>query len=145
VRSIVEQSYAPEALRACIRTCAESDDAHFLVARRDGEIVGFLQYGCEGPEPELHRIYVDPSRKRQGIGSALLLELHERLPGGATYVLMAVVANADALAFYEHHGLVEVERLDGVEYMHTRMNVEFPPGTAYVPALIMRYTKEGVS
>jgi GNAT superfamily N-acetyltransferase len=46
------------------------------VAEGDGEVLGYLHYDCEGSEPELHRIYVDLERKRAGIGSALLRELH---------------------------------------------------------------------
>ena len=141
VRSIVAQSYAPAALRESIERCRRADDAHFLVAERDGETVGFLDYDRAGPEPELHRIYVDPAAKRQGIGSVLLRALHDRLPDEATYVLMVIAANEGAVRFYECHGLVVAEKLNGVEYMHERMGVQFPPGTAHVPALIMRYRK----
>jgi [ribosomal protein S18]-alanine N-acetyltransferase len=139
--AIVEQSYAVDALRDCIARCTCSTDAHFLVAEQAGRIVGFLHYDCQGPDPELHRIYADPERKRRGIGSALLEELHRRLEPGASYVLMVVAANRPALAFYAHHGLVERGRLDGVAYMHERMGVVFAPGTPEVPALILGFTK----
>src|SRR5712691_10051257 len=79
METIVAQSYALDALRACVTRCALADDAHFLVAERGGRVVGFLHYDCEGPEPELHRIYVEPGLKRRGIGSALLRELHEQI------------------------------------------------------------------
>lgn len=141
--AIVEQSYAPAALRDCIARCSSSDDAHFLVAERGGRILGFLHYDCEGAEPELHRIYVDPAHLRLGIGSALLKDLHRRLPHGASYVLMVVAANRPAVSFYEHHGFVEAARVDGVKYMHEQMGVEFAPGTQPVPALILRFTKAG--
>src|SRR5262249_21198343 len=72
--SIVEQTYSIEPLTACITFCAGAVDAHFLVADDDGQVAGYLHYDCEGPEPELHRIYIDPDRKRGGIGSALLHE-----------------------------------------------------------------------
>ena len=103
VRSIVEQSYAPEALRACIARCAQADDAHFLVAERADRILGFLHYDCEGPEPELHRIYLDSAEKRKGIGSMLLGELHARLAAGSGYILMVIAANHPAVAFYRKH------------------------------------------
>lgn len=143
MRAIVAQSYGLDALRECIEGSAASDDAHFLVAGQGGRIVGFLHYDSEGPEPELHRIYVDPALKRKGIGSALLGELNRRLPTGASYVLMVVAANLPAVAFYERHGFVEAARVDGVAYMHEHMGVEFPPGTPDVPALILRFTKAG--
>jgi GNAT superfamily N-acetyltransferase len=140
--AIVEQSYALEALRECVSRCARAEDAYFLVAEHAGRIVGFLHYDCEGPEPELHRIYVQPTLKRRGIGSALLRELHHRLPPGTSYILMVVAANRDAVSFYTHHGFVEAERLDGVTYMHERMGVDFPPDTPAVRALLLRFTKE---
>jgi hypothetical protein len=32
---------------------------------------------------------------------------------------------------------------DGTAYMHERVGVDFPPGTAPVPALVLRFTKAG--
>lgn len=139
--AIVEQSYALDALRKCVARCAASEDAHFLVAEQAGRIVGFLHYDCEGPKPELHRIYVEPTLKRRGIGSTLLQELHARLDPGASYVLMVVAANRGAVSFYEHHGFADEERVDGVTYMHERMGVDFAPDTPAVPALLLRFTK----
>jgi ribosomal protein S18 acetylase RimI-like enzyme len=140
--AIVEQSYALDALRDCIARCARDDHAHFLVAERAGRIVGFLHYDSEGPEPELHRIYLDPQQRRQGIGSALLRELHRRLPPETSYILMVVAANRPAVSFYEHHGLIEAARVDGVAYMHEYMGVDFAPGMPEVPALILRFTRK---
>lgn len=141
IRSIVEQSYALDALRECISRCADVGDAHFLVAEAGGRIVGFLHYDCDGPEPELHRIYLDPARKRQGIGGVLLRELHTRLSTGSTYILMVITDNRPAVAFYNRHGLVEQARVDGPSYMHDQMGVDFPAGTAPAPALLLRFTK----
>jgi ribosomal protein S18 acetylase RimI-like enzyme len=131
--AIVAQSYAIDALRACVARCAHAADAHFLVAEQAGRIVGFLHYDYAGPEPELHRIYVEPARKRQGIGSALLQELHARLDPGASYILMVVAANQPAVSFYERHGFIEAARVDGVVYMHEHMGVAFASGTPEVP------------
>jgi GNAT superfamily N-acetyltransferase len=141
MEAIVAQSYALDALGECILACATADDCHFLVAEHCGQIAGFLHYDCDGPEPELHRIYVEPAQKRQGIGSALLEELHRRLSVGSSYVLMVVAANTPAVSFYKRHGLVEVASVDGVTYMRERMGVRFKPGTGPVPALILRYSR----
>jgi ribosomal protein S18 acetylase RimI-like enzyme len=138
VHSIVEQTYSHDALRLCIAHCAATADAHFLVSQRDGEVIGFVHYDCEGPEPELHRIYVRPDLKRSGIGTVLLDELHRRLPRGSSYVLMVVADNRPARAFYERHGFVEEARVDGVAWNRERMGVEFPPGTPAVPGLVLR-------
>lgn len=138
--AIIEQSYALDAVRECIAHCADAEDAHFLVAEHAGRAVGFLHYDCEGAEPELHRIYIESTLKRRGIGSALLRELHRRLPPHASYVLMVVAANRAAVSFYEHHGFVEAARVDGVTYMHERMGIEFPDDTSTVPALVLGFT-----
>lgn len=141
IRSIVEQSYALDALRECISRCACDADSHFLVAEVSGRVVGFLHYDCDGQEPELHRIYLDPARKRHGIGSSLLRELHARLPEDSTYILMVIADNSPAVAFYNHHGLVEEARVDGPTYMHEQMGVDFTAGTPPAPALLLRYAK----
>src|SRR5262249_35001699 len=109
--SIVEQTYSIEPLTACITFCAGAVDAHFLVADDDGQVAGYLHYDCEGPEPELHRIYVDPDRKRGGIGSALLHELNARLEPGSSYVLLVAEENIAARAFYERQAFVFVDRV----------------------------------
>lgn len=140
IRSIVEQAYAPAALRECIERCSEAGDAHFLVAEEAGVVVAFLHYDCDGSQPELHRIYIDPDRKRSGIGSRLLEELHRRLEPQASYVLMVVADNLPAVAFYSRHGFQEEAQVDGVDYMRERMGVEFPEGAAPVPALVLRFT-----
>lgn len=141
LRNIVEQSYSIEVLSACIAQCSNSGDAHFIVAEMDGRVVGFLHYDRQGPEPELHRIYIDPALKRRGIGSRLLLELHARLAPGASYILMVIAANLTAVSFYERHGFVQEARVDGPTYMSEHMGVRFPSGTLPAPALVMRFTK----
>ena len=139
--NIVEQSYSIEPLRACIRRCADAEDAHFLVAELDDRVVGFLHYDWDGPDPELHRIYIEPALKRQGIGSALLHELHERLVPGASYILMVVAANSPAVTFYRRHGFVEEAKVDGPKYMSEHMGVSLPTGARSAPALVLRFTK----
>jgi diamine N-acetyltransferase len=141
LRSILEQSYSIAALEACIARCRDAWDAHFLLAEMDERVVGFLHYDCASAEPELHRIYVEPALKRRGIGSALLRELHRRLPVGASYMLMVVAANLAAVSFYQRHGFVEEARVDGPTYMSEHMGVRFPAGTRPAPALVLRLTK----
>jgi GNAT superfamily N-acetyltransferase len=141
LRNIVQQSYSIGALRACITRCRGARDAHFIVAEMEGRVVGFLHYDCEGSEPELHRIYLEPALKRKGIGSALLHALHERLAPGTSYILMVIAANVPAVTFYQRHGFVELAKVDGPQYMSDHMGVKFPPGTRQAPALVLRFTK----
>lgn len=138
--AVVEQTYSLEALGACITRCALADDAHFLVAEREGRVVGYLHYDCEAAEPELHRIYVDPGRKRGGIGSSLLRELHDRLGPGTSYILMVAEANRAALGFYRRHGFVEHARVDGSRHYRDTMGVELAADAPAVAALVLRFT-----
>ena len=136
----VAQTYSVEALERLI-DAAEADDAHFLVAEREGEVVGYLHYDSVGPKPELHRIYVAPGQFGGGIGGRLMAELHERIPAGTSYILMVLAANEGAIRFYERHGFVRDREVDGVEHYRQHMGVVPPPDAPPVPALIMRYTK----
>ena len=111
------------------------------MAEDDGEVLGYLHYDCDGAEPELHRIYVDLERKRAGIGSALMRELHFRLRPGSSYVLLVAEANTDARAFYERHGLVVERRVDGNSYYSAAMGLHLDAPSRVADALLMRFTK----
>lgn len=101
--------YAPEALAASAERSAARDDAHFLVAERDGTIVAFAQFGTGQRGPELFRIYADPAQYGTGAGYALLTELHRRLAGRvASYVLDVHSRNERGRAFYDRNGFVVV-------------------------------------
>ena len=138
--AVVEQTYSVEALTACISRCTAADDAAFLVAERDGEVIGYLHFDSEGAEPELHRIYVDPDKKRGGVGRALMQALHARLKPGAQYILLVAEANTDAQAFYERQGLVIENRVDGPQYYSAAMAIQNDAPPPAAPALLMRYT-----
>ena len=135
--AVVEQTYSVEALTECITRCTAATAAEFLVAEQDGDVIGYLHYDSEGQEPELHRIYVDPDRKRGGVGSALMRELHARLPPGSEYVLFVAEANTDAQAFYERHGLVVERKVKGGSHLAIGIEADGPPPPA--PAVVMRY------
>jgi ribosomal protein S18 acetylase RimI-like enzyme len=142
--AVVEQTYSVDALAACIRLCTAAANAEFLVAERDGEVIGYLHYDSEGAEPELHRLYVHPDRKRGGVGRALVDELHDRLGPGAEYVLLVAEANTDAQAFYEWLGLVVERRIDGPQYYSAAMAIETDAPPPAAVALLMRYRPGGL-
>lgn len=138
---VVEQTYSIAALAECITRCGEDDEAEFLVAEDGGEVLGYLHYDSDGAEPELHRIYVDLERKRAGIGSALMRELHARLRPGSSYVLLVAEANTDAVAFYERHGLFAERRVDGPSHYRAAMSLDLDSPPQVADALLMRYTR----
>jgi GNAT superfamily N-acetyltransferase len=82
-------------------------ECEVLVAREDGEPVGFL--ALHGGDVD--HLYVHPSAQRRGVGTALLEAAKARRPGGLE--LWAFQRNTPALAFYARHGFVERRRTDG--------------------------------
>jgi ribosomal protein S18 acetylase RimI-like enzyme len=78
------------------------------VAEDDGAIVGFLAM-AHGDMVE--HLYVQPERRREGIGTALLNEAKRRMPAG--FRLWVFQENEAARRFYEKHDLRLVEFTDG--------------------------------
>jgi L-amino acid N-acyltransferase YncA len=72
VKAAVEQTYAPAAVVDCIARCQGRDNAVFIVAERVGRVIGYLHYDCFGPEPELHRLYLDENERGSGVGGRLM-------------------------------------------------------------------------
>ena len=94
-----------------------------LVARRDGEVVGFVTFGQETESFEqdvtrgvVHNIYVRAGDRGEGIGSELLATAEEVLVsrGVDTLSLQAMAPNDAARTFYRRHGYephrVELEK-----------------------------------
>jgi ribosomal protein S18 acetylase RimI-like enzyme len=140
IEAVIEQTYSLEALVDCISSCVAAPDAHFLVAESDGQVRGYLHFDCFGPRPELHRIYVVPELTGRGLGAKLLHELERRLEAGTTYVLLVVAGNLGALRFYAREGFREEQRIEGLDFYRRHMGVEFPPGSAPVPSVLLRKT-----
>jgi GNAT superfamily N-acetyltransferase len=76
------------------------------VATEAGRIVGFATAVPEGGVWELEDLFVEPSRMRHGVGTALMREMLSRIraEGGDR---IDVTANPHADAFYRHMGFVD--------------------------------------
>lgn len=84
----------------------------FVVAERDGRIVGFGQLHRGGAEVEA--IYVDPPEARRGVGTALMRHV-ERAARDASLRTLRLTASLNAVPFYESQGF----RVTGYgEYAH---------------------------
>lgn len=79
--------------------------SHFLVAVRDGEIVGMAFAAEEEPLILfLHQLYVLPSSQKAGVGSALLRSIEDGFPDVDRMRLDVEIANRKAVEFYERRG-----------------------------------------
>lgn len=83
---------------------------HYLVARVDGEVVGYCVVSVAADVAELQRIAVDPSRRRTGVAT-LLLDAGVAASGDAERMLLEVREdNEGAQSFYEARGFSELDR-----------------------------------
>lgn len=109
IERFLAEAYAPEALASAVERAEGRDEAHFLVAERDGEIVAYAHYSVGPRGPELWRIYADPRHYGTGAGSALLDELESRIRGRVdAYVLDVHSRNQRGRDFYDRRGFVIV-------------------------------------
>jgi GNAT superfamily N-acetyltransferase len=80
------------------------------VAEQDGAVVGFaVLLECDDQACELDGLFVDPERLRCGVGR-MLVEDAKRIARERGAVRIDVVANPQALAFYEAVGFVRSGR-----------------------------------
>lgn len=85
-----------------------------LAALRDGELVGHVICSRYDTVWHIMNIAVDPSVRRQGIASAMLEQLVERVGGnrggGAQVTLEVRPSNRGAIALYERFGFLSAGR-----------------------------------
>jgi len=86
----------------------------FIVAVQGPDVVGTAMGGYDGHRGWIYYVAVSPGQRRQGIGTALLLELEKRLARiGCPKANLQVRAPADGgvVDFYERLGYVVEERI----------------------------------
>jgi len=89
-------------------------DPNVLIAKRDGQVVGFISGGAireplEEYDAELFAIYLLAEVQGKGIGTSLLMELAKRLDeGGFQSMAVWVLEANESRGFYEKSGAVRV-------------------------------------
>lgn len=110
------------------REHARDDDHVFVVAERDGDVVGFghlvppdagADAGSDRPEGEVRAVYVHGDHAGEGVGRALLARL-EAAARERGLEALSLSASLNAVGFYERHGYERVaesvhETTGGVE------------------------------
>jgi len=112
VEAAVRDWYGDERVRAEVA----SDDSPLLVAE-DGEVVGFAHGVVSQAEDcgTVLRLYVDPDRRREGVGRALLDAIEARLAADCSRLRATVLAaNETGRRFYEESGYEETGEAETV-------------------------------
>jgi ribosomal-protein-alanine N-acetyltransferase len=82
-----------------------------LTALRDGEMLGYLICSRYDTVWHIMNVAVDPARRREGIGSALLADLLRRIDGrGARFTLEVRESNVGAIELYKRFGFAPAGR-----------------------------------
>jgi ribosomal protein S18 acetylase RimI-like enzyme len=97
-----------------IRMKLQVDRELFVVAVRDGEVIGTVMGGYDGHRGWLYSLAVRPDCRLQGIARALVKrmenELHQR--GCLKLNLQVLATNAETAAFYKRLGYVVEDRIN---------------------------------
>jgi ribosomal protein S18 acetylase RimI-like enzyme len=85
----------------------------FFVAEEGGEVVGTALAGYDGHRGWVYYVAVEPSRRRRGVGAALMARAEEglRALGCPKLNLQVRSSNRQAVAFYERLGYAVEERV----------------------------------
>lgn len=102
---------------------------HTVVAARGAEILGYASVRDE----LLDQLYLRPDVRRAGIGSLLLAAAQRHRPAGLS--LHVFQLNAEARAFYAHHGFRVVATDDGSGNMENlpQLTLRWTPPSAPLP------------
>ncbi len=89
----------------------ERDPDLFLLAEKNGEIIGAVLGGFDGRRGMMYHLAVRPDQRKHGIGTALMLALEARLKakGCIRYYLLVTLENDTAIRFYESQGWERME------------------------------------
>jgi ribosomal protein S18 acetylase RimI-like enzyme len=84
----------------------QRDPDLFLVVEKEGEIIGAVMGGFDGRRGLVYHLAVAHSERRNGIASALMTELEERLrsKGCRRAYLLVTPDNIEAQRYYEKRG-----------------------------------------
>jgi ribosomal protein S18 acetylase RimI-like enzyme len=83
-----------------LRACGET----FLAARLGGELAGAVSWRVDGKTIDLHRLVVDPTHFRKGVGVTLVRAALATEPQAQRAIVQTGAANEPAIALYLREG-----------------------------------------
>ena len=98
-----------------------NDPDLLLVAVMDGRVIGSVMGGYDGHRGWIYSLAVTPSLRRQGIASALMREIENKLRerGCLKLNLQVVSSNSEVVALYEELGFRVEERISMGKKLYT--------------------------
>jgi len=114
----VRRAHSDDEVRAWFRN-AVVPYKQTWVAVAGTEVVGLLVLS----DGWVDQLYLDPAWRGRGIGDRLVATAKQRYPDGLQ--LWTFQVNGPARRFYERHGVVEVERTDGLDNEEREPDVRY--------------------
>jgi L-amino acid N-acyltransferase YncA len=136
---------APDKAEMARRRTALLDGGYpYLVAEREGEILGYAYAGPYRPRPAYRStvedsIYVAPSAHRLGVGRRLLSRLVEECEARDFRLMVAVIGDA------ESHGSIGLHRCLGFDYVGTFEGIGYKHGRWLASVLMQRRLGHGTA
>jgi len=84
--------------------------AHYLAAKKNGKIIGYIGTLTVLDEGDILRIAVDPAERKQGIGTALFAALFRETPDIKIWNLEVRESNTAAVMLYRKSGFAEIAK-----------------------------------
>jgi ribosomal protein S18 acetylase RimI-like enzyme len=90
----------------------QASDETFLGAYVDGSLAGVISWRSEGGIVDVHRLVVEPSRFRAGVGTALVRAALAAEPDAERAIVQTGAANQPAKRLYRREGFEEIDELE---------------------------------
>lgn len=100
--AVVEEEFTDDALAEK----AQDDDVVQVVARREGELVGFAEGTAD--DATVRWLYVAPEARGEGVGTELFEELRDRVAADGAVTGRVLAQNQEGSAFFERFDLEPV-------------------------------------
>ncbi len=102
----------------------EDESHHFLVAKKNDQIVGVITSQRQSPEvAKVIRLYIHPDHRSLGIGAMLLKATMEYFEDVKEINIPVKEKNERAIAFYSRHGFQQVAKENHDLFDETAVNV----------------------